>query len=503
MRRVARTALKAAAGLILLSNVAVAQVAAPLVLSHVRYSSAAVFNPEDTFVVAPLDRQQGDDAIDIDLSSWISHRNQGNGEVRLSFSSIPLAIWLGATAIDVERDGDLDVVAVTNGREPILLLNDGSANFTLAPAGTRFPGSPVSGYRVAAADVDGDGFDDLLIGAVTNYPSLLWRNDGTGRFVDITATHLPTWNGTVADIQPVDIDRDGDIDFVLAQGYGVGVADHNGILLNQGGGHFTFQPLVSLRRTHAWAAVADFTGDGLPDIVFGNPIVAGAEYWINMGGGQFFDATPQVGNLPQAMDGAAGDLDGDGWPDLLVSSYAGVAHLEIHLNQRGQGFTLMPNGVAQLYPQFTVGNIELRDMDGDGDIDAVVRGSYLFPLPGNIDFWVLPNTTRHVLTDPTVPSGGTYRMTLWARPQDFVVPALAGAHVATDLGSLGTLGLDPASLVALPAVPMTAWSHALTIPVPTTPWLIGRRIWAQAAVVSPTQPLAPRLTNWLDTQIVR
>ncbi len=93
-------------------------------------------------MVAPLDRRQGDDAIDIDLSSWSSFVNQGNGEVRLSFSSIPLAIWLGATAIDVERDGDLDVVAVTNGREPIPLLNDGTASFTLAPAGTRFPAAP-------------------------------------------------------------------------------------------------------------------------------------------------------------------------------------------------------------------------------------------------------------------------------------------------------------------------------------------------------------------------
>ncbi len=476
------------------------QATTPLLTAHVRYSADTVSETQDTFKVAPFDRVPGDDAVLVNSGFFQVFRNGGNGICPFQVQIVPQAIWLGLTVLDVERDGDLDVIAVANGREPILLLNDGNADFTLAPANTRFPGSPVSAWRVAAADVDGDGFDDLLIGAVTNYQSQLWRNDGTGRFVDISATHLPLWSATVADIQPVDLDRDGDVDFVLAQGYGVGRRENNAILLNQGGGRFTYQPLASTLQTHSSAAVADFTGDGLPDIVFGNPDAA-SEYWINMGGGQFFDATSSVATILRAFEVVAGDIDGDGWPDLVITSFVGPpAHMELHLNQGGRGFVQVPGGIAQLFAGISAANMFVRDMDQDGDLDVVVRANNYYL---SNSFGVFLNTTRHVLTEATVPSGGTWRMTLWARPQDFVVPVLAGGHVATDLGSLGTLGLDPASLVALPAVPMTAWSHTLSIPVPTTPWLIGRRIWAQAAVVSASQPLAPRLTNWLDTRIVR
>lgn len=472
----------------------------PSLLVEPRYAASGIWDIQDTLVVAPFDMAPGDDAVALSLMWAHVMRNGGNGLVTRTVLSIPLDNWRGTTAIDVERDGDLDVIAVASGREPLLLLNDGSASFAVAPASPRFPGSPASAYRVAAADVDGDGFEDLLIGAVTNFQSQLWRNDGTGRFVDITATHLPVFNATVADIQPADLDGDGDVDFALAQGYGVGIREHNAILLNQGGGRFTYQPLVSTRQTHSWAAVADFTGDGLPDIVFGNPD-ATAEYWINMGGGQFFDGTPTVTNVFRAFEGAAGDVDGDGWPDLVTTSFQSGARMELYLNQRGHGFVHVPGGVAQFGVGFNASNIELRDMDGDGDLDAIARSPN--PSAPERAFWVVPNTTRHVLTDATVQPGGTYRMTLWARTGDLVVPALATAHVETNLGPLGTLGLDPASLVALPAIAMTAWSQTLTIPVPPTPWLIGRRIWAQAVVVTPAQPLAPRLTNWLDTEIVR
>lgn len=480
-----------------LSGAVVAQGSSPWLLVEPRYAHVGAWDTFDTLLVRPFDRTPGDDAAVVRSGGLDMYRNAGNAVCFPSYVPIPNGLWLGCTVVDVELDGDLDIVAVANNREPILLLNDGNASFALAPPG-RFPGAPASAWRVAAADVDGDGFDDIFIGAVTNFQSQLWRNDRTGRFVDITATHLPVWNATVADIQPDDLDGDGDVDFALAQGYGVGVRDHNAILLNQGGGRFTYQPLVSTRQTHSWAAVADFTGDGLPDIVSGNPDAA-AEYWINMGGGQFFDATPLVANVFRAFEGAAGDVDGDGWPDLVITSYQ-TRLMEVHLNQRGRGFAFVPGGVAQPTAGFIGTNIELRDMDKDGDLDAVIRGNGYAP---GLAFWVLPNTMRHVLTDTTVQPGGTWRMTLWARTGDLIVPALATAHVETNLGPLGTLGLDPASLVALPAVAMTAWSHTLTIPVPPTPWLIGRRIWAQAVVVTPAQPLAPRLTNWLDTEVVR
>lgn len=139
---------------------------------------------------------------------------------------------MGAVFLDVDRDGDLDLVVTAGSTEPDkgsdllrsrLYLNNGHAKFTLAPA-ERFPTLPSSSGIVAAGDFDRDGDLDLFIGGRVmpgEYPStpesqLLENRDGS--FVDVTDTVCPGLRkcGMVTAALWTDADADGRIDLLVA-----------------------------------------------------------------------------------------------------------------------------------------------------------------------------------------------------------------------------------------------------------------------------------------------
>ncbi len=147
-------------------------------------------------------------------------------------------------AADLDQDGDPDVVLGRGGfyasGNPRILVNQGNAVFTLAPAATiPFPG------LVHAADVDGDGKLDLL----ANNGSQLLRN--LGGLVFAPAVALPT-----SSLVSLDYDLDGDID-LLGNGK---------LLVNDGTGTFTLVT-TGVTLNGDGACVADLDSDGDPDVV--------------------------------------------------------------------------------------------------------------------------------------------------------------------------------------------------------------------------------------------
>lgn len=76
----------------------------------------------------------------------------------------------------------------------------------------------MSRSALALAPLDGDVYPDLVIGnsALLGGQTLLYRNDGTGRFTDVTAARLPATFDHTAAIALVDLDGDGDLDAALA-----------------------------------------------------------------------------------------------------------------------------------------------------------------------------------------------------------------------------------------------------------------------------------------------
>jgi hypothetical protein len=191
-----------------------------------------------------------------------------------------------------------------------------SAQFTLAPGSPFLTGAqrPTS---TAVADFNGDGKLDL---AVSNYGSnniTVLLGNGLGGFTP--APGSPFAVGAVPDgLVTGDFNRDGKPDLAVAN-----ESDDNvTVLLGDGAGGFTPAPgsPFSAGPVPIGLAVADFNGDGVPDLAVVD--VRGNDVWILLGnglGGFSFTAVPPdifaVGSTPVSV--RAGDFNGDGKEDLV------------------------------------------------------------------------------------------------------------------------------------------------------------------------------------------
>ena len=149
-------------------------------------------------------------------------RNDGRAAFTHDREALPPVDGISQDVIagDVDGDGDADLVfGKENGAR--LLLNDGTGRFALAPA-AQWPALVDETRKVGLGDVDGDGdLDVYLANTRFSRPQVdaqdrLLRNDGRGGFTDVTATHLPvdTQNGFHGDLH--DLDGDGDLDLLSA-----------------------------------------------------------------------------------------------------------------------------------------------------------------------------------------------------------------------------------------------------------------------------------------------
>ena len=191
---------------------------------------------------------------------------------------------IGAVFFDANGDGHPDLYVVTGGTEfsdaasPLedrLYLNDGKGNFRKAVGA--LPPLALSGSRVAAADFDGDGAIDLFVGGRSvpgrygiDPQSVLLRNDGRGKFTDVTDKAAPGLShiGMVTDAMWKDIDGDGRPDLIV-----VGEWMPITIFHNAGHGKLEKMNVPGLEKSNGWwnrIIAGDFAGHGRVDFIVGN-----------------------------------------------------------------------------------------------------------------------------------------------------------------------------------------------------------------------------------------
>ena len=210
----------------------------------------------------------------------------------------------GLDAADVDGDGATDVLVGRAGAPPRLWLGDAFGGFATAPTGSLPAGG--EGARPLLADFTGDGaVDAALLGPEG---ARLWVNDGAGRLADHSglAVGAPSVAGLLT-AQAVDLDLDGAPD-ILALTTGGGV-----LLRNDGAGRlFDYSPALLQRVGQApltRVAALDLDSDGDPDLVGLRPGQAAPVVLRGWDPLPFDD--PDLDGVPSSLDGCPLDPDPD------------------------------------------------------------------------------------------------------------------------------------------------------------------------------------------------
>jgi hypothetical protein len=378
-------------------------------------NSTLTFAPGEEIEAVLLDLN-GDGSDEVVLASDLGVDVHGFGPSGLDPSPRQHLAVFGRSPItaDLDGDGDGDILLETpQGRR--VLLNDGQGGLVhLAGVLSTPAGMAVS----ALADLDGDGDLDLVGGESTNPGRLPWIawNDGRGRM----AWEFPFACGSPCGwilrqqslVVPLDADGDGRTDLYFADvGPAPGSNGEDRLGLNTGGPQWTSLPGASGTWGSKCARAGDLDGDGDPDLAFGLVAAAGTYVYgstpggvsLNLGGGLF---SPAVG-LPAAhaaQDLELADVDSDGDLDIVIAAQGDPAFGTstdrcVWFPNAGNGSFLPERSVAPGHWQ-----VEAGDMDGDGDPDLLLgdewwlndgTGGFTFGgRLGTVPAWV-PNATPH------------------------------------------------------------------------------------------------------------
>jgi len=244
-------------------------------------------------------------------------------------------------------------------------------------AGKRI-GTDVQAFRsITAGDINGDGAIDLVVGYVSGEGSTLQTsgvkvllNPGDGDFSEAAAIPVGTPQDTTLVVELADLTLDGELDLIVGNQF-----QANKIYINPGDGIFGSNGLGAISFGTAGdtrsLTIADFNGDGQPDIAVGNSnqpnqlYIIPASYFshqsVPLTGTDVGDASDDTRSL------SSGDFDGDGLVDLFVGN--SFQPNKLHL---GIGTGLSDIAIDIGAEQDDTRSIVVADFDADGRLDVVV-----------------------------------------------------------------------------------------------------------------------------------
>jgi VCBS repeat protein len=288
----------------------------------------------------------------------------------------------GVIAVDVDGDGDKDLVfANAFNSQPTVLINNGAGVFTNETA-ARFPAILLNSFGAGWGDVDNDGDIDLVFAdagpsafGAPGGMAKLFRNDGTGHFTNVPVfTNLANKVGA-QNAQLVDVDGDLDLDLII-DGKSVGQK----LYLNDGQGHFLYYPTTLPAGTTETYATgwADLDNDNDIDgayISLAPGFLEGTAQnnLIPSGTLSFTGSTATIGGLNGQDDNDVVFLDAnnDGILDLIVGSLTNNKE-KLYLNNgtfTPGSFVYQANGFTTITDSTL--DLAVGDFDNDGDYDVV------------------------------------------------------------------------------------------------------------------------------------
>jgi hypothetical protein len=207
-------------------------------------------------------------------------------------AKVPPAFSLGVVWADYDNDRRPDLYVANDSLPSYLFRNNGNGTFTevalTAGVALRDDGREQASMGVDFGDYDNDGWLDLIVTTFSEDYKTIFHNDGGGHFSDVTLSAglvQPTWNLLSWGVQFVDLNSDGYQDIVMANGHVYPEVDRQ-----------------KLSTTYRQAP----------------------SYFLNLKNGRFkamgAEAGPAFQNAESSRGLAIGDLDNDGFMDVVISN---------------------------------------------------------------------------------------------------------------------------------------------------------------------------------------
>ena len=299
--------------------------------------------------------------------------------------------------IDLDNDDFLDIyIARGNAAshlQPELYRNQKNGTFKNLSATAFGNRLPAYNGHICWGDYDNDGFIDLYENHFDGSDNRLWHNEGNLTFTDKSPITINTGGYSVGDVW-TDFNLDGFIDLVVSTQAGQGTFEIKNLggqkfeqvnlFFNLGQGHLTLAPDLNL--------------DGSPDFYFGNIHSLDQAFVSSKGGYVAIDNSfiDQNRFNDGFMTAAFGDVNNDGYPDLL---YGQNDHLFLLLNDSGRSFRDITAASKLILTPGVYRSSYIQDIDNDGNLDVI-----LFEFSGITEIWYGDKNGSYKKTTPTFPT---------------------------------------------------------------------------------------------------
>lgn len=381
--------------------------------------SGAAFSPRSLWI----EDMDGDGGLDLltanegtnDLTVFLtSPAGEYESTADVTVAGVTSSDSAGCVA-DLDRDGDLDVVAVAEEDDAITIYRQGNAgNFAAwqSIVGDGLMDKPVD---VTAADVTGDGLVDIVVVNETGNDLRLFVQGSDGEFEASPRIGSSSLTAKPRSVAVEDVDGDGFLDLVSANAGNDSIV----VFYQQAGGSFSNDQITTLsypdsssQKGPRSVVVADLDRNGLADIIAASDGLSSVAVWYQdetSGFGPLFE-TISLGGEPQDLN--VFDIDGDGALDITTVTWSLDAIQVFFQKEESSAPDLFDAGTSIVCGVGEIvqpTSIVAADLDRDGHVDLASTNRVNGAIDGDVTVFfqkayrVFQNAPNRRLIAPTEP----------------------------------------------------------------------------------------------------